>query len=102
MLHIVNKSPFEKNSIQTCLRLSQAGSSIILIGNGVYAALNTSQISTQLQTHINQQTRNIYALSPDLNARGITADKLTQGIKTIDYADLVDLTVKCGKIQSWI
>ena len=31
MLHTVNKSPFEKNSLETCLRLANDKSSIILI-----------------------------------------------------------------------
>ena len=35
MLHTVNKSPFEKNSLETCLRLSEDNSSILLIEDGV-------------------------------------------------------------------
>ena len=38
MLHTVNKSPYEKNSLDTCLRLAKQGSAILLIEDGVYAA----------------------------------------------------------------
>ena len=48
MLHTVNKSPFEKNSLQTCLRLSKPGSSILLIEDGVYGALKGSEVATRL------------------------------------------------------
>ena len=34
MLHTVNKSPFEKNSLETCLRLAEDNSSILLIEDG--------------------------------------------------------------------
>jgi len=31
MLHTVNKSPFERNTLQSCLRLAKPGSAILLI-----------------------------------------------------------------------
>ena len=30
-LHIINKSPFERNSLDTCLRLAKKGAAILLI-----------------------------------------------------------------------
>ncbi len=39
MLHLVNKSPFDRNALDSCLRLAQAGSSVLLLEDGVYAAL---------------------------------------------------------------
>ena len=38
VLHIVNKSPYDRNSLDTCLRLAAPGSAILLIEDGVYAA----------------------------------------------------------------
>ena len=29
MLHIVNKSPFEKNSLDSCLRMAQPGQALL-------------------------------------------------------------------------
>ena len=40
MLHTVNKSPFDKSSLDTCLKFAKAGSSILLIEDGVYAIDN--------------------------------------------------------------
>ena len=42
MLHTVNKSPLEKNSLETCLRLADSNSSILLIEDGVYGALKNT------------------------------------------------------------
>ncbi|MEE8289418.1 MAG: DsrH/TusB family sulfur metabolism protein, partial [Nitrosomonadaceae bacterium] len=37
VLHIINKSPFEKNSLDTCLRLAKKGSAILFIEDAIYA-----------------------------------------------------------------
>ena len=38
MLHIVNKSPYERNSLTSCLAHTGKGSALILIEDAVYAA----------------------------------------------------------------
>jgi tRNA 2-thiouridine synthesizing protein B len=55
MLHTVNKSPFEKNSLETCLRLIDESSSILLIEDGVYGALKNTSVSDSV---INAQKNN--------------------------------------------
>jgi len=55
MLHTVNKSPFEKNSLETCLRLIDDNSAILLIEDGVYGALKNTSIS---ETVIDAQKNN--------------------------------------------
>ena len=55
MLHTVNKSPFEKNSLETCLRLAEDNSSILLIEDGVYGALKNTTIESSI---INAQKTN--------------------------------------------
>jgi len=100
MLHIVNKSPFEKNSLQTCLRLSGAGSRILLIEDGVYAAVR----GTSMKPHIAEflGDREIYALGPDLGARGIDVSMMIEGIEVTDYDGFVKLAVSSSKVQSWL
>ena len=39
LLHTVNKSPFEKNSLESCTRLAVKGGSILLTEDGVYGAI---------------------------------------------------------------
>jgi tRNA 2-thiouridine synthesizing protein B len=38
MLHIVNKSHMQTSALQSCLRLAQPGSALLLIEDAVYAA----------------------------------------------------------------
>ena len=74
MLHTVNKSPFEKNSLETCLRLAEDNSSILLIEDGVYGALKNTTIESSI---INaQKTNKFFVLGPDLKARGLDKTSL--------------------------
>ena len=100
MLHTVNKSPFEKNSLETCLRLASDKSSIILIEDGVYGALkNTSMEATIIDA---QKNCKIYVLGPDLKARGLDKNSLITNIEIIDYNKFVKLAVENDKIQNWL
>ena len=48
MLHTINKSPYEKNSLQTCLRVAPEKSKILFIEDGVYAALKNTDFEENL------------------------------------------------------
>ncbi len=100
MLHTVNKSPFEKNSLQTCLRLSKPGSNILLIEDAVYAATAGTSISGVVTTAI--QDHGVYALGPDLASRGIDETSLLEGIEVVDYEGFVKLAAENDKVQSWL
>ena len=99
MLHTVNKSPFEKNSLETCLRLSVADSNILLIEDGVYGALSGTTMESKIREAVT--TRKIYALDADLKARGINEANLIDGIQIADYEKFVALAASSDKIQSW-
>ncbi len=99
MLHTVNKSPFEKNSFDSCLKHASKGSAVLLIEDGVYAALKGSAASEKVQQAMADIT--FYALEPDVNARGLKG-KVMDGINLVDYAGFVDLTVKFDRVQSWL
>jgi tRNA 2-thiouridine synthesizing protein B len=43
-----------------------------------------------------------YALGPDLEARGISKDKLIDGIKVVDYGGFVDLVAEHSSSQAWL
>ncbi|MEM7195091.1 MAG: sulfurtransferase complex subunit TusB [Pseudomonadota bacterium] len=100
MLHIVNKSPFEKNSLASCLRLSAEESTILLIEDAVYAALVNTSVSESV--HRAMDEKRIVALEPDLAARGFDANHLINGVELVDYDGFVTLTVDNPKIQSWL
>jgi len=43
----------------------------------------------------------IYALWPDLEARGMQ-DAVLEGIKLVDYGGFVDLVAEHASVQSWL
>ena len=100
MLHTVNKSPFEKNSLLTCLRLSAAGSSILMTEDGIYGALKGTQIESLVSSGL--ADRKIFVLGPDLKARGIEEERLIDGIAVVDYAGFVELAATNSGVQSWL
>ncbi|RTZ79180.1 MAG: sulfurtransferase complex subunit TusB [Gammaproteobacteria bacterium] len=99
-LHTVNKSPFEKNSLETCLRLSKAGSSILLYEDAVYGALKNTVITDLVSSTAGD--RKVYVLEPDLKARGLSADRVIEGVEMVDYAGFVDLVDASNKVQAWV
>ena len=100
MLHTVNKSPFEKNNLESCLRLAKNGSAILLIEDGVYAALLETSVSDQVASRTGDFK--FYALGPDLAARGLIEKPIIDGIEIIDYEGFVDLTIEHDAVNSWL
>lgn len=100
MLHVVNKSPFERNSLDSCLRLAKAGSAILLIEDGVYAALKGAATEDQLKAATGEYS--VYVLGPDLKARGMSEERVVEGIQVVDYGGFVDLTAENDKVISWL
>ena len=91
LLHTVNKSPFEKNSLETCLRIAVEGSSVLLMEDGVYGAMNGTSLNGMLSDAGNRLQ--FYVLSPDLKARGLSEENVMEGIEVVDYDGFVDLVV---------
>ncbi len=99
MLHTVNKSPFERNSLERCLQYAKKGSAILLIEDGVYGALKGTTITDRVKQAM--KTVAIYALYPDIEARGMQ-DRAIDGIKLVDYSGFVDLVAEHRTVQSWL
>ena len=100
MLHTVNKSPFEKASLDSCLRYAKDGSSLLLIEDGVYAALKGTVHEEKVRSAA--ERLKVYALGPDLKARGMGDAELIDGIETVDYGGFVDLTASHDNVQAWV
>ena len=98
MLHILNKSPLETNTLDTVLRLAPAGA-LLLIEDAVYAATQGSAAEPKLRQAMSRLK--VYALAPDLAARGM-ADRLIDGVVTVDYDAFVELVVEYPNSQSWL
>lgn len=84
-LHILNKPP-EHPRFAECLGMSSPDDALLLIENGVLALASPERLSD----------RKVYALSPDVRARGLTA---SEGL--LDYTDMVSLTLKAERVISW-
>ena len=99
MLHIVNKSPLERGTLDSCLAAAQPGAAVLLIEDGVYAATRGNAAAAKLRAAL--AILDIYVLAPDLEARGM-AQALTEGVKPIDYAGFVQLVAQHKNCQSWL
>jgi tRNA 2-thiouridine synthesizing protein B len=100
ILHTVNKSPFERNSLDSCLKFAAEGGSLLLIEDGVYAAIKGTSVEAKVAAA--QGSLKLYVLGPDLNARGFTDDRVIPGINVVDYAGFVDLAAESDKVQAWL
>ena len=98
MLHIVNKSPLEKPTLDTVLRLAGSGT-LLLIEDGVYAATQGNAAEAKVRRAM--EKLKVCALMPDLQARGV-ADRLIDGVAAVDYDGFVDLVVEHKNCQSWL
>ena len=98
MLHIVNKSSFERNSLQSCLNVIDDKSVILLIEDGVISAANNANSSMLANLAANGR---VFALRGDVEARGISS-KVADNIQLVDYAGFVDLLEKYGTSVSWV
>ena len=98
MLHIVNKSPHERNALESCLRVANGGA-LLLIEDGVYAATRGNEAEAKLREALSRFK--VYALAPDLEARGMH-ERVMEGVTTVDYGGFVDLVAENKNCQSWL
>ena len=98
MLHIINQSPISSIQFTSCLRLLLSQQSLLLIEDGVYALKQNTFYAELLKQRL--ATTRIYALLPDIKARGIE-DKIIPDISLINYEEFVELTVQHKTICSW-
>ena len=97
MLHTINKSPFSTDSLETCIRFLQPGDPVLFIEDGVYAVQQANRFSETLAGVMKNNP--VYALGPDLDARGIS--NIVEGVSSIDYDGFVDLVVE-HQVKSWL
>jgi tRNA 2-thiouridine synthesizing protein B len=100
MLHTVNKSPFDRNTLESCLNLTVKGASVILIEDGVYGAIAGTSKSQMVVDAMKDVS--VYVLGPDLKARGVDASRLIDGIKVVGYDGFVDLTTDNDTVSAWV
>ncbi len=100
MLHTVNKSPYSSKSLEVCVGYLLSGDTVLLIEDGVYAATKAGAAESTVK--MGQESAKVYALGPDLKARGIDADKLVDGVEVVGYDGFVELAASADKVQNWL
>ena len=100
-LHTVNKSPFERGSLASCLAHALPGDAILLIEDAAVAA-RASAAATAAALTAAMPACTVHVLGPDLAARGIPESRLIDGITIVDYAGFVDLAARHDRTQAWL
>ena len=100
ILHTVNKSPFERNTLESCMRLVNDGSGVLLLEDGVYGAVKGTAIADIISSRMTDIK--FYVLGPDVQARGMSETPLIDGIEVVDYKGFVDLVAKYDATQAWL
>ncbi len=100
MLHTVNKSPFERNTLDSCLRLAKKGSAILLFEDGVIGAVKGTDKSSVIEGALGDY--DVFVLGPDLKARGLSEDQVIDGVTVVNYGGFVDLVEERGVVNAWL
>ena len=95
MLHTLMTSPYHCD-FTLLLRMLQEGDDVLLLQDGVIAALAGSDRLAQLAA----APAGLYVLREDVEARGLTA-QISTSATTISYTDFVALTVKHPQQMTW-
>ena len=74
---------------------------IVLIHDGVIGISTKGKIPKQVEDLLKLDVA-IYAMKPDMIARGIASDYVHNGVQCIDYDNLIDLIDATPKIISWM
>ena len=99
-LNIINKSPFEKRSLDQCLSRINDGDGLLLIEDAtVVAASGTSYEAPLLESG---KQNSLYVLQPDLAASGFADSKLVDGFTAVDYKGFVALAAEYDRVHSWL
>ena len=95
LLHTLNKP--DGDTLRSCLRSALPDSAILLMEDGVYAALKDSPAAKLIA---GASRLRLYALLEDCRARGIE-NALAAGMELVDYRGFVRLSVEAHAVQSW-
>ena len=99
-LHTVNKSPFERGSMATAFGHAARGDSVLIIEDGVYGVRKGTGFAKTIEE--GRASCEVYALGPDLCARGIKTEDVIEGVKVVGYDGFVDLVAGHERVCAWL
>lgn len=94
MLYIVNK---KGEVLESCIERAMADDVILLIEEAVLAAVVTRppSVLSELLSNVS-----VYALTPDMDARGIDVKRCYEHIQYVDYVGFVELVENNKPVRS--
>lgn len=95
VLHVVNRGSAAAPALRQCLERLGEGDSVLLIEDGVYAAMAQGEAAALLAG------RRVYALEPDMAARGLGQAERLAGVETVNYEGFVELAAVHAQVLSW-
>lgn len=95
MLHTLRHSPWQCD-FSTFLTALQAGDAVLLLQDGVIAALEGTRFLEMLQN----ASISISVLQDDVEARGLSA-QISNSIARVSYTDFVRMTVDHPTQMAW-
>jgi tRNA 2-thiouridine synthesizing protein B len=98
-LHTVNKSPYERNSAASAFSHLRDGDAVLFIEDGVLGARRGGSFERRLRE---AQGVAVYALKPDLDARGLKTEQIAEGILVVGYDGFVDLAAAHDRVCAWL
>ncbi|KAF1369448.1 sulfurtransferase complex subunit TusB [Yokenella regensburgei] len=95
MLHTLSTSPWHAD-LHTLCRMLKAGDEVVMLSDGVLAALNGNPFLELLA----DAPISLYVLKEDLDARGLSG-QISSAVVRVDYTDFVRLAVKHPGQLAW-
>ncbi|HYA73977.1 MAG TPA: sulfurtransferase complex subunit TusB [Roseiarcus sp.] len=99
-LHTINKSPFERSSLTSCLAHLAEGDALLIFEDAVVGARKGCAFAEALRAKLPSCA--LYVLGPDLAARGMKAEDIAEGIGIVDYGGFVDLAAGAARVCAWL
>ena len=99
-LHTINKSPYERAAMASCLGHVRVGDAVLMIEDGVFGARKGGAFAKSVVETVASHA--VYALGPDLEARGMKSEDLAAGVQIIGYDGFVDLVANHARVCAWL
>jgi tRNA 2-thiouridine synthesizing protein B len=98
-LHTWNKAEAQAEALALCLATLAPGDALLLLEDAVYLTDATGIAALRAKmTH--PDATSLYALAPDLAARGISA-RISPLVHVVEYPDFVALSLQHARVVSW-
>ena len=88
-----------KVTVETLDRIKGENLGIVLVQNGVYHAVLTEGGK---ESALLGKTPRLYALSEDLQTRGLSPEQVDKRVKIVDYSGLVDVIFNDFEKVAWL